>query len=452
MFADTWKFSRCQLNCTQYKYDIKMTKKTIYISLIYFVLILIFFQTAEGCKKDQAESSYFKADILAPWEGGPSYYTKWSSGPSSSSNFFPIAVWLQNPESESASIYKSIGINTYIGLHNGPTNTQLTAMANLSLVTYCEQNTLGLTSANNNAIKAWIHIDEPDNAVAGTQVPVPAATIIARYNEMKSNDNSRPVFLNLGQGVACNAWYGRGDRTRHPEDYAEYSKGADILSFDVYPMNVFPPLAADASWKRAFLNEVNQKPWYVAIGVDRLREWSNYAKPVWAWIECTNINGQAAYVLTPSIVKAEIWMALIHGARGIGYFCHQISPFVEAGLLANTEMRNGISAVNAQINSLAAVLNTQSVANGFTVVSGNGEVSVEVMLKRFDGYTYLFAVAMRPGTTNATFTLTNIPGNVAVEVVGENRNLQSANGVFQDAFTNYEVHIYKIKQTTNNVN
>lgn len=431
-----------------------MVGKPTYSSNVFFFLILIFFLFTESSfgqefsKKNQEESSYFENDIMAPWEGGPAYYTKWSNGPSSSVNFFPIAVWLQNPERESSIEYKSMGINTYIGLHNGPTEAQLVAVANMPVVTYCDQNTVGINSANNGVIKAWTHIDEPDNAVTGTQIPVLTDTIVARYNKMKSKDNTRPVFLNLGQGVACDAWYGRGDRTRHPEDYAEYAKGADILSFDVYPMNVFPPLDSDASWKKTFKNEVNQKPWFVATGVDRLRQWANYSKPVWSSIECTNINGNPAYALTSSIVKAEVWMALIHGARGILYFCHQITPFVEAGVLANIEMRDMISSINAQITSLAKVLNTQSVANGFTVGSSNSEVIVDAMLKRFEGNTYLFGVSMRPGTTEATFALNNFSGTTTIEVVGENRSLTFTNGIFKDTFTDYEVHIYKVDHST----
>ena len=304
---------------------------------------------------------------------------------------------------------------------------------------------MGLSSAHNNLIKAWMHQDEPDNAQGGTQDPVPVAQIIQRYNEMKSNDSSRPVYLNLGQGVACDDWYGRGNRTNHPEDYAEYSRGADILSFDVYPMNVFPRPSSDAPWFRAFHNAVAQNPWYVAKGVDSLRKWTGYSKPVCVWIETTNINGDTRYALTPSIVKSEVWMALIHGARGIGYFCHQFSPtFIEAGLLASSQMREGVADINARITSLAPILNTQSVANGVLTVTDNPAVPVDVMVKRFKGHTYLFAVAMRPGTTTAAFTLRDFTGSSTLEVIGENRNLNAIDGLFRDEFSDYEVHIYKI--------
>src|SRR5262249_12595813 len=38
-------------------------------------------------------------------------------------SFFPIGVWLQSPTR--AMSYKAIGINTYVGLWDGPTENQL---------------------------------------------------------------------------------------------------------------------------------------------------------------------------------------------------------------------------------------------------------------------------------------------------------------------------------------
>jgi hypothetical protein len=51
---------------------------------------------------------------------------------------------------------------------------------------------------------------------------------------------------------------------------------------------------------------------------------------------------------------------------------------------------------------------------------------------------------MRKGTPTATFTLRDFTGTSTVEVVGENRTITATNGVFQDAFTNWGVHIYKV--------
>jgi len=400
----------------------------------------------EEAAAGRAASDTLPGDVMAPWEGGRAYFSSWSHGPSTDVRFFPIAVWLQSPENKAtATEYKRIGINTHIGLWEGPTEAQLSAIASLQTTVLCDQNPVGLGSTRNGVITAWTHQDEPDNAQGGTQDPVPIPEVIGRYEEMKASDPSRPVYLNLGQGVACDAWYGRGNRTNHPEDYAEYSRGADILSFDTYPMNVYPLPNSAAPWFRAFHNAVAQDIGFVAKGVDSLRKWTGYAKPVWAWIECTNIDGDPRYALTPGIVKSEVWMAIIHGAGGIGYFCHQFSPtFIEAGLLANPQMRDAVSAVNAQITSLAAVLNTQSVENGITSVSVNPGIRVDAMVKRSGGNTTVFAVAMRPGRTTATFTLRGFTGNSTAEAVGEDRNLSVTDGVFRDEFQDYGVHIYKI--------
>jgi hypothetical protein len=43
----------------------------------------------------------------------------WKNGPSVDPNYFPIAVWLQDPKN--AGRYKPAGINLYVGLWRGPT-------------------------------------------------------------------------------------------------------------------------------------------------------------------------------------------------------------------------------------------------------------------------------------------------------------------------------------------
>lgn len=392
---------------------------------------------------DGATGEYLPGDEMEPWEGGPSYYAKWPKGPSTDPNVFPIAVWLQQPKNLEA--FRGVGINLFIGLWEGPTEEQLATLATGNMPVFCDQNQVGLTGANAGVIRSWAHQDEPDNAQNGTQDPVPTGDIITGYEAMVAQDATRPVYLNLGQGVATDLWFGRGNRTGHPEDYAEYAKGADIVSFDVYPMNVFPYTGdPNATWFKDYYDAVAQNLWYVAEGVKRLREWTGNAKPVWTWLESTNIEGNSQYALTPVHVKAEVWMALVHGARGIGYFSHQFSPFSETGLLDDAQMAAGVKAINAQVAELAPVLNTQTVKNGVTTSSSNAAVPVSAMVKRAGGYTYVFAVGMRPGDTTATFTLRGFAGDATVEVLGESRTAPAKDGVFEDGFAGHAVHLYKV--------
>ena len=61
-----------------------------------------------------------------------------------------------------------------------------------------------------------------------------------------------------------------------------------------------------------------------AQGVSNLREWTKNTKPIWIWLETTHISKSGSgRKPTPAEVKAELWLALIAGAQGYGYFCHQ---------------------------------------------------------------------------------------------------------------------------------
>ncbi|MBP7827302.1 MAG: hypothetical protein KA236_12190 [Verrucomicrobia bacterium] len=352
-------------------------------------------------------------------------------------DFFPIGVWLQSPAN--AGRYRAAGINTYVGLWKGPTEAQLTALKQAGLYVICDQNKVALRNLDQSSIIAWMHGDEPDNAQSlgegrGWGPPIPPAQIVADYHRLRTADPTRPVLLNLGQGVAWDGWHGRGVRSNHPEDYPEYLKGCDIASFDIYPAVHDRPAVAGNLW-------------FVAHGVERLIRWGKGKKPVWTCIECTHISNPARKA-TPHEVRAEVWMALIHGARGLIYFVHQFKPrFIEAALLTDPEMLAAVTALNREIQELAPVLNRPTVANGVRVQGLDPDVPVATMVKRYQGATYLFAVAMRNGATPATFTIPGFGSGHPVEVLGENRKLTTKDSRFTDHFKPWDVHLYRLPAT-----
>jgi hypothetical protein len=387
------------------------------------------------------------AMVLAAWPGAAlraeSPYAQWTNGPPTDPNWFPIGVWLQSTSTSRIAQYQAAGFNIYVGLWQGPTEAQLSNLKSRGMKAICSQNSVGLNSANRDVIIGWAQQDEPDNAQwnATTQSydpPILPSEIVSRYNTMKANDGTRPIFLNLGQGVAWDGWWGRGTRTNHPEDYPQYLQGCDIASFDIYPF---------ASSTASNYAPVKNKPWVIPYGVDRLINWKQGTQTdvVWNFVECTNIHGYGK--ATPVQVKAEVWMSLIHGSMGILYFVHQIDPFVEAGLLADPAMTAAVTDINNQIHSLAPVLNSPTVVGGATVGSSNPAVPVDVIVKLFNGATYLFAVGMRDGTTTATFDVADLGGSAQAEVLGESRVIALTNGSFQDTFTPYAVHLYRIVET-----
>ena len=255
-------------------------------------------------------SAFFAVIVPGAASAPANPYAKWEHGPPHDAGFFPMAVWLQDPRN--AGQYRAAGFNTYVGLWKGPTEDQLAALKGAGMKVICEQNATARSPLEDPTIIGWMHGDEPDNAQSlsgskGYGPPIPADTILKDYLKIQAADPSRPVMLNLGQGVAWDGWYGRGVRTNHPEDYPDYLRGCDIVSFDIYPVAHSHP-------------QVSGKLWYVARGVERLVKWAGGQKVVWNCIECTRI--QSKNKATPGQVRSEVWMSLIQGSMGLICFVH----------------------------------------------------------------------------------------------------------------------------------
>ena len=322
-----------------------------------------------------------------------STYQAWKNGVSNDSNFFPLAVWVQSPRN--AERFKQAGINLYVGLWKGPTQQQLSDLKQAHMPVICSQNDFGLNSSDADIIVGWMHGDEPDNAQARKSgdygPPIEPSVIEENYQRIRQRDATRPVLLNLGQGVAYDNYIGRGVRRNHPEDYPKYVLGSDIVSFDIYPAVHDKP-------------EVAGKLEFVASGVERLRLWSNDEKIVWNCIECSRISNTSVKP-TPQQIRSEVWMSLIKGSRGIIYFVHQFEPsFKEASLLDDQELLPAVTALNRQITALAPVLNSPSVMDAVAKES-LGESTLEFMCKRFAGGLYVFVANMASENSAAQLRL-----------------------------------------------
>ncbi len=379
--------------------------------------------------------------INTPGCGGPAgeaeyedLYAQWENGPPRDPNFFPIGVWLQDVAL--APQYKEAGINFYYAIQRGPRKEQLDSLRALGMYVICHQSERALEFVNDKVIFAWMHGDEPDNLrrnrVTGERAPIPPDTIIADYHVIAAKDPTRPVMLNLGQGVANDDWPGRGPNATL-DVYPEYCKGADMVSFDVYPVvNIRKP-------------DGENYLWYVAKGVNRLREWTNFEKPVWNIIECTHIH-DSTKMATPSQVRSEAWMSIVAGTKGLCYFVHQFQPFFDASaLLHDPEMLAGVTATNRQIHELAPVINSPTVEGMATCESSDPDVPISLMMKRYGGDIYIFSVGMRNAPARGTFTIKGLGASATAEVIGENRTIQITKGTFEEDFDAYEVHLYKIR-------
>jgi hypothetical protein len=342
--------------------------------------------------------------------------------------FFPIAVWMQSPAH--AARYKELGVNTYLGLWNGPTEEQLAVLARAGLSAITEQNEIGLRSSNRHVITGWMQQDEPDNAqpsaLGGYGRCIPAIDVARRTREIKARDASRPVTLIFGPGVADPPWTGRGACTGDMKYYDVAVEGAGIISFDIYPVGSDTP-------------RVKGKLEYVAQGVVNLAKRAQANQTVWTAIETTALDVRRP--VKPLEVRAEVWMALIHGAKGICYFVHEFAPtFREDGIFRHPDIVNEVADINRSLAQLAPVLNSENLNRRVTIDS---PVPIATMLKGQGSDLYLFTVSMRNQASEPRIFVEGIGDAVAL-VLDENRTVNIRNGSFVDAFSGYGVHRYKI--------
>jgi hypothetical protein len=76
--------------------------------------------------------------MVAAGAAETSVYARWKNGPPHDPSFFPIAVWMQRPANAKA--FQKAGINTYVGLWDGPTEAQLAQLKSSGMKLVCRQN------------------------------------------------------------------------------------------------------------------------------------------------------------------------------------------------------------------------------------------------------------------------------------------------------------------------
>jgi hypothetical protein len=365
-------------------------------------------------------------DEHLPWAGGSGYFARWAHGPPSSSSFIPLMVWLQNPDN--ASRFAEVGVNSYMGLWQGPTEEQLSTLESSKMPAVCEQSGVWQDHLGDSPIQGWMQVDQPDDAQVkddGSYGPcIDPSAMARRYASMREKDPTRPVFMNLGRGVVDGEWVGRGSCAGHDEMYPAYARAADVLTFIAYPVNAGLPLES------------------IAQGIDKLADYSNHEKLVLAAIEASRIDGDVGP--TPEQIDAEVWMALIHGAAGVLYYCHQLQPSVnETACLDDPASHDALVAINALVTSLAPVLNTAPIANAVSVAA-EPIVLIDTMVKRDATHTYVFAVSMGDTGTTVHFELSGSTLTGTAEVIGEGRTVSVHDGAFDDDFPSRRRHLYRI--------
>jgi hypothetical protein len=152
-------------------------------------------------------------------------------------------------------------------------------------------------------------------------------------------------------------------------------------------------------------------------------------KPTFQWIEAGPMEhcrwGQDP---TPGIVRAETWLAIAGGAKGIGYF----PDYWEE------EIRNEVRATNREILALAPAL-----LGPASRVSWSPKNPVRVTARRLNGATYVVAVNISAAQATASFSVAGLGGR-KLRVFRDGRVVPSMGDLVTDKLPPFGVAVYVV--------
>jgi Fibronectin type III domain len=335
---------------------------------------------------------------IAPLAASSASSTLFKSAPSTASPtnltidgapLFPRLVWRQCPYAYADSI--AAGINVFLGTSCTTPARQLSFLGGkaYSAVDITNHGRLGGAG-----LIGWHLPDEGDEAIGSAA------------GQPNVHEPDKVTFLTLTDHFAPYMAPPRAGRAIYPGWFSR----ADIIGFDTYP------LEGRCSYDRI--------PWVYSLQKTLVNMAGS--KPTFQWIEAGPMEKCFKIDPTPTTVRAETWLAIAAGARGIGYF-----PDVW-----EQTMRDSITAINRDIVALApALLDTP----GIGIVGPSSPIRVGV--RRHNGAIYVIAVNMSTKPVTGRLAVPAL-GDRALRVFGENRTITSQLSQIVDSFSGLGVHIY----------
>jgi hypothetical protein len=288
----------------------------------------------------------------------------------------------------------------------------------------------------NTTLLAWDQMDEPD---ATGQGMINLASCVANYQQWKATDSSRPVYLTFSGPDVLGAMAGprpswcldsTGGCSLISNHLDYISSALDWVSNDIYPCSGYLP---DES-RRC-------DPSYVGDPIDLIRSWTD--KPVFAFIETSyqEFVPESTRGPTKDEVRAEIWVAIVHGVRGYIFFPQVVGADAAAdGTPADVAAE--LTVQNATVTQLAPVL--QGDINP-TTVSATVPAPLQAGWRDAPSGKYFFVInTKQPTLTNAAIALTGVGTATSASVFGESRTVPLANGQLTDTFGAFAVHVYVV--------
>jgi hypothetical protein len=333
---------------------------------------------------------------------------------------FVVGVYMQPPDT--FDVWRTRGVNTLVGYESrgGSISNKdwSDAAAAKGFFYFRKPNAPDLAAdAKDPNLLAWMHDDEPDVR----KPPTDPSALQEHYAQWKKAGPNVPVFVNFSGGNVL------GGKTPK-ETYLEYMKAADWFGNDFYAVTGYN--RPDWLWK-------------VGAAVDRLREWSG-GRPQFAFIETSEQRlpwtPKTTRGVTTDEFRAEVWHAVIHGARGVVYFPQQIG---EGFKYDATPPRVALEMAkqNKRLSELGDVLAGEQNPATFKAEAAS---PLEVGWRVAAGRAYVIALNFSDDVAKGRAIKVSGPAPRAA-AMWEGRDVAVSGGVITDDFGPYEVHVYAVE-------
>jgi hypothetical protein len=304
---------------------------------------------------------------------------------------FPRMVWRQCPSYYPTSI--GAGINLFLGVSCTGTDEQFDRLAGRAMSTV-DAHTPGISGPGQ---VGWHLQDEADVSVGHAgKLPQPKGDGRVTFLTLTDHFSERAAPPPNGKGI-----------------YPAFFESADVIGFDTYPIEV-----------RCDIRLLDNVYWMQRELITLTR-----GKPTFQWIEAGPMEHcRENQDPTPEVVRAETWLAIAGGARGIGYF----PDWWEESI------RNEVRLTNREILALAPALLAPVARANWSV-----ESPVRVAARRYNGATYVVAVNTSTSQATAGFTVPGLGGRT-LQVFRDGRTVKPFGDLVTDKLPGLGVAVYVV--------
>jgi hypothetical protein len=320
--------------------------------------------------------------------------------------YFPVMLIDQCTPGALANAHR-LGINTILNEHCDAVTSQrqLAMIQERSMAVLPIQN----PTVRGDGLVGWTFPDEPEN---NGWTP---ATLQKAHTYLRGNSDGLLSFMTLGGGFMPAPYR---DARVPLSTYGAFAHMADVSGFDLYPLgHCQSDLTAVYDAQRAFVKLAG-------------------TMPTFQWIETGPIKPGycGGFTMTPAELRAEVWLAIVGGARGIGFFTHTWSPDHNAFdvTLPLQQTMKGLS------DFLGA---TRPGLVGKTILSGVNNPAIKLLARTGNDRTYVFAVNTLRASVTAQAHVPQLQTG-PLKVFGEQRLVPVNGSQFLDTFGPLAVHVY----------